>query len=78
MSFNRIYNDVDPNNIMGKQKLSHLEIPAKYQPLVGINNLIPMGTFFDTTVDVDYGHHAFIYIPVQHGTYPMRCGQTHL
>ena len=63
---------------MGIQRLSHLEIPTKYEPLAGINSLIFMGRFFNTTTDVDYWHHAFTYIPIQHGTYPMKRGPTQL
>ena len=65
MSLNTIYNDMDPNNNID----SHFEIPTKYQPLDGIDNLIPMGRFFNIIIDVDYWYHAFTYITIQHGMY---------
>jgi hypothetical protein len=52
-SINMVQNSVDPNNNSGIQRLSHLDIPTKYQFLSGITNLTPMGRFFDTTIHVD-------------------------
>jgi hypothetical protein len=54
------------NKDLDIQRFSDLEIPTKYQYLTGITILIPMSRFFDTIIDVDYGTHAFTYIPVQH------------
>ena len=34
----------------GLQRSSHLDIPIKYQCLIGITILIPMGRFFDTII----------------------------
>ena len=43
-----------------------LEIHTKYEYMIGITNLIPMGWFFDTIVDVAYWYHASTYIVAQH------------
>jgi hypothetical protein len=45
---------IDPNNDLGVQKFSDLEIPTGYQYLTGNTILVPMGRFFDTVIDVDY------------------------
>ena len=38
----------------GVQKFSHLNIPTKYQYLIGTRILIPIGKCFDTIIDVDH------------------------
>ena len=53
-SINMVKNGIDPNNTSSKQRFSHLDIPTKYQYLIGITTWILMGGFFDTIIDVDY------------------------
>jgi hypothetical protein len=52
-------NGIDSGNNSGVQRVSHLEVPTKYQYLNSITNSIPTGGFFDTIVDVDCRYHAF-------------------
>ena len=42
------------HNYSGIQKISHFDIPTKYQYLIGITILVPTGRFFNTIIDVDY------------------------
>ena len=54
-SINMVKNGIDPNNNPGMQRFSDLDIPTKYQNLIGVIILIPMDRFFDTIIDhVDY------------------------
>ena len=45
---------IDPNNNSDMQRFSHFGISVKCQHLIGITNLLPMGKFFDTFINVDY------------------------
>ena len=49
----RAYVGAHPNNNLGIQRFSHLDIPTKYQYLTGITILIPTDGFFDTIIDYD-------------------------
>ena len=49
---NMVQNGIDPNKFSSIQRLSHLEIPIKYQYLHGITILTPTNKFFETIVDV--------------------------
>ena len=44
----------DPNNNLGIQGFSHLDVFTKYQVLNSIIVLIPMGIFLDTINHVNY------------------------
>ena len=75
-SYLGVSNDVDPNNNLGIQRFSHLEIPTKYQYLTDFTNLVPVGRLFDSIIDVAYWYHAFTYIPAQHWNF--RHGANHI
>ena len=48
-----VVNDIDSENNLGVERFSPLDIPTKYQYLIGITILIPMARFFDTITDID-------------------------
>ena len=48
------------------QTITWVYICTKYQYVTGISILIPMGSFVDTIVEVDYWYYAFTYIPDWH------------
>jgi hypothetical protein len=76
-SINMVWNGINPNNNSGIQRFSHLDIPTKYQCLIGITILIPTGRFFDSIIDVHYGCHAFTCILVQHWSRAWRKEHSH-
>jgi hypothetical protein len=53
-SINMVKNGADPNNNLGIQIFSYLDILIKYQYLTGITILLPTGKFFDTIIVVHY------------------------
>lgn len=55
---NIVQNGIDPNNSSGIHRFSHLDVPIKYQYVSDTTILIPLGRFFDTIIDADYGHNA--------------------
>ena len=48
-----VLNGNDPNNNLGIQKFSQLEKPTKHQYLIVIRNLMPKGTRFFGTDNVE-------------------------
>lgn len=50
---NMIHNGIDPNMDLGVQRFSHLEVPIKYQYLIGCTMLILTWRFFDSITSVD-------------------------
>ena len=65
-SFIIIKNYMNPNNKVDIQRFYHLEIPIKFSMFEWYHNLILMGRFFYTILDVDYQYHVFMYILDQH------------
>ena len=51
---NMVWNGIDPNNNSGIQWCSHLDILTRNEYWLVLKNLIPMGRFFDTILDVHY------------------------
>ena len=60
-----VWNGIDLDNNLSKQKFSHRDISTKYQYLTGIAISMPTCTFYEI-IDVDYQYHALTYILVQH------------
>ena len=52
-SINMAQNEIDPNNNLGVQRFSQLDIPTKYQNLA-TTILRPTCKCFETIIDVDY------------------------
>lgn len=61
-SINMVQNTTDPNNFLGRQRFSHLEILTKYQFCTGNTFLIPTCRLFDGIISVIIDALAFTYM----------------